>query len=134
MAPVGLLTGVPQLYFVPEGIILPLPSVGVLLNVYPLQIVSLIFEINGVGFTVITKSLLLPVQPFAVGVTLYVTVPLMVELLLMVMAGMVDTEVFELPLITVVILADFITSHVKVVPLTLDVNGIADVLVPEQML
>ena len=57
-------------------------DVGVKLNAVALQIVvcncAAVLVMTGVGFTVTVTSVVAPLHPFALGVILYVTVPLVV--------------------------------------------------------
>ena len=76
--PVGAL----QVYTVPAGTMPFTPSVGVILNPTPLQVVTVIGLIEALGFKYIVTENTVPVQLPTTGVTKYVavTIELVVEL------------------------------------------------------
>ena len=62
--------GADQLYNVPEGTIPFIPSVGVTVNVTPLQVTPVIAAIDTLGFTVTVTVNVAPVQLPDNGVTI----------------------------------------------------------------
>ena len=93
-------------------------DVGVKLNAVALQIVvcscTAVLVMTGVGSTVTVTSVVGPLQPFALGVILYVTVPLVTPSVLVNTWPIVAPLPAEDP-VTFVLAK---TVHVKVVPAT----------------
>jgi hypothetical protein len=115
-------------------VVVPIVLVGVKLNAVPLQIVvcncGAVFVITGTGFTVTITSVNVPLQPFALGVIRYVTVPLVMPSVLVKAWLMVA----PLPAKAPVTLLLACTVQLKVVPLTVFGFVIATlVLFPLQM-
>ena len=71
---------VPTTVLVQLYVVVPIVLVGVKFSAVPLQMVFcnwvLVFVITGTGFTVTVIIVVAPLQPFAVGVIVYCTVPL----------------------------------------------------------